>query len=85
MDRFFTTQTQKFWHGGRKGKGFCASLVMLQERSQVAQFMEQCIQKKSLDVSFLTAPKLRSRYCCHFTVSFVIQWVTDSARTSFYR
>lgn len=87
-DRSINTQTQEFWHGRRKGKGFNASLVMLQERSQVLcklySLWNSGSRKKSLDVSFLTVPKLPSRYLFHFIVSFVIKWVIDSARISFY-
>lgn len=69
MDRSITTQTQEFWYGRRKGKGFYASLVMLQERSQVLcklyNLWNNGSRKESLDVSFLTVPKLCSRYFCH--------------------
>lgn len=67
MDRSITTQTQEFWHGRRKDKGFYASLVMLQERSQV---LCKFYRKKSLDISFLTVPKLPSRYLLPFYYIF---------------
>lgn len=86
--RSITTWTQEFWHGRRKGKGFYATLVMLQEKSQelsrLHSLWNRGSRKKKLDLGFLTVPKLlKSMVYLPFYCIFC-DWVIDSARTSFY-